>query len=84
MILNILLLIIGFVMLVRGADAFVDGAVAIARKFAIPEIPIPSFILTLILSFELFKAFTLEIYQIKAPINVNVTQGGAGVYWICT
>ena len=38
MLLNILLLVIGFVLLVRGADAFVDGASALARRFHIPEI----------------------------------------------
>ena len=40
MLLNILLLIIGFVLLVRGADAFVDGSVAVARRWHIPEIVI--------------------------------------------
>lgn len=35
---NILLLVIGFVLLIRGADAFVDGASALARRFNIPEI----------------------------------------------
>lgn len=38
MLLNILLLVIGFVLLIRGADAFVDGASALARRFHIPEI----------------------------------------------
>lgn len=38
MLLNILLLIIGFVFLVRGADAFIDGASVLARRFNIPEI----------------------------------------------
>ena len=40
MLLNICLLILGFVLLVRGADAFVDGSVAIARRWHIPEIVI--------------------------------------------
>ncbi|MDO5521095.1 MAG: sodium:calcium antiporter, partial [bacterium] len=34
------LLIIGFVMLVKGADWFVDGASEIAAKFGIPQIVI--------------------------------------------
>ena len=38
MLLNILLLIIGFVLLIRGAGAFVDGAAALAHRFNIPEI----------------------------------------------
>lgn len=40
MLINILLLVLGFVLLVRGADAFVDGSVAIARRWHIPEIVI--------------------------------------------
>ena len=38
MLVNLLLLVLGFVLLVRGADVFVDGAVAIARRWHIPEI----------------------------------------------
>ena len=38
MILNILLLIIGFVMLVKCADAFVDSSSNLARVFGIPSI----------------------------------------------
>ena len=34
------LLIVGFVMLIKGADWFVDGAAAIAKKFGIPQIVI--------------------------------------------
>lgn len=40
MLLNIVLLILGFVLLVRGADVFVDGSVAIARRWHVPEIVI--------------------------------------------
>ncbi len=40
MLLNIFLLVLGFVMLVKGADIFVDGAVDIARRFKIPEMVI--------------------------------------------
>jgi cation:H+ antiporter len=40
MILNIVLLIVGFVLLIRGANAFVDGAAALAHRFNIPEIVI--------------------------------------------
>lgn len=38
MLLNIILLIIGFVLLVQGANAFIAGASATARKMHIPEI----------------------------------------------
>lgn len=36
--LQVLLLIIGFAMLVKGADFFVDGAAGIATKFGIPQL----------------------------------------------
>lgn len=38
--LQVLLLIVGFAMLVKGADWFVDGAVGIAQKFGIPSLVI--------------------------------------------
>ena len=37
---NCLLLVVGFVMLIKGADWFVDGAAGIAAKFGIPQIVI--------------------------------------------
>ena len=37
-IVQFLLLILGFVMLVKGADWFVDGAAGIAEKFGIPQL----------------------------------------------
>jgi len=40
MIIAWIILIVGFVLLVRGADVFVDGAVGIARRFHIPTIVI--------------------------------------------
>lgn len=36
--LSILLLVIGFVLLIKGADFFVDGAVSIANNFKIPKV----------------------------------------------
>ena len=38
MIVQFILLIVGFSMLIKGADFFVDGAGAIARKFKIPQL----------------------------------------------
>lgn len=38
MIESLILLVIGFVLLVRGADAFVDAAASVARRFNIPAI----------------------------------------------
>ena len=40
MLMNIVLLIVGFVFLTYGADMFIDGASALARRFHIPEIVI--------------------------------------------
>lgn len=40
MITSWIILIIGFILLVRGADVFVDGAVDVARRFRIPAIVI--------------------------------------------
>ena len=34
------LLVIGFVMLIKGADFFVDGAAGIAARFGIPQLVI--------------------------------------------
>lgn len=36
MILSVILLVAGFVLLVKGADFFVEGAAAVAKKFAVP------------------------------------------------
>ena len=36
--LQLLLLVIGFVMLVKGADWFVDGASKVAERFGIPQL----------------------------------------------
>ena len=38
--LAIILLIAGFVMLIKGADWFVDGAAGIAARFGIPQLVI--------------------------------------------
>lgn len=38
MLLNIILLVVGLFLLIRGANAFVDGATALARRFHISEI----------------------------------------------
>ena len=40
MLVQILLLVVGFVMLIKGADWFVEGASAIAAKFGIPQLVI--------------------------------------------
>lgn len=40
MVVYILLILLGFFLLIKGADILVDGASNIARKFNIPEIVI--------------------------------------------
>ena len=40
MIKEILLIVFGFVLLIKGADFLVDGASSVAKKFHIPEIDI--------------------------------------------
>ena len=36
--LDLLLLVIGFVLLLKGADAFVDGSAGVARIFKVPGV----------------------------------------------
>ena len=38
MILNILLLIVGFIVLIKGADLFIDGASGVAANFKVPKV----------------------------------------------
>ena len=38
--LNFVLLVVGFVMLVKGADWFVEGAASLAARFGIPQLVI--------------------------------------------
>lgn len=38
MVMSLFLLVLGFVLLVKGADYFVDGASDIARRFGIPKL----------------------------------------------
>lgn len=40
MLILIVMLVVGFVMLIKGADFLIDGAVALSRKFNVPEIVI--------------------------------------------
>ena len=59
MLLQFLLLAVGFVMLVKGADWFVDGASGIAEKFRIPPLIIGLTIVALGTSLpELFSSLT--------------------------
>ncbi len=73
MFLNILLILIGFVLLIKGADFLVDGASNVAKKFHIPEIIIGLTIVSIGTSMpELFVSMTSAIdgYSDMAMGNV--------------
>lgn len=73
MIINILMIVIGFVLLIKGADFLVDGASGIAKKFHIPEIIIGLTIVSIGTSMpELFVSITsaLNGYEDMAMGNV--------------
>ncbi len=64
MFLSIILLIVGFVLLIKGADWLVEGAAGIARKFKIPE---------------LIVGLTVVSFGTSAPeLLVNITSGLKG------
>lgn len=68
---QILLLAVGFVMLVKGADWFVDGVSGIAEKFGIPQLVIGLTIVALGTSLpELFTSVTAAIKG-KADIAIG-------------
>lgn len=59
MILQVLLIILGFILLIKGADILVDGSSTIAKKFHIPEIVIGLTIVSIGTSLpELFVSLT--------------------------
>ena len=73
MIIQILLIILGFILLIKGADFLVDGASNIAKKFRIPEIVIGLTIVSIGTSMpELFVSITsaLNGYSDMAIGNV--------------
>ncbi len=73
MIINILIIALGFVLLIKGADFLVEGASGIAKKFHIPEIIIGLTIVSIGTSMpELFVSITsaLDGYEDMAMGNV--------------
>ena len=73
MLIEILLIVVGFILLIKGADYLVDGASNIAKKFHIPEIIIGLTIVSIGTSMpELFVSLTsaLEGYSDMAIGNV--------------
>lgn len=64
MLVNLLLLVVGFILLVKGADFFVEGSAAVARSFRVPSIII---------------GLTIVAMGTSAPeLAVSVTAGLAG------
>ena len=62
MIVQVLLIILGFILLIKGADILVDGSATIAKKFHIPEIVIGLTIVSIGTSLpELFVSLTSAI-----------------------
>ncbi|HHF08535.1 MAG TPA: sodium:calcium antiporter, partial [Kosmotoga arenicorallina] len=67
MIANVLLLIVGFALLVKGADYLIDGSVAIARRFGVSE---------------LFIGLTIVAFGTSAPelaVSVKAAIDGSGI-----
>lgn len=66
MIINILLIIVGFILLVKGADWLVEGASSVAKKFHIPEIIIGLTIVSIGTSMpELFVSVTSAMKNLE-------------------
>lgn len=66
MIINILLIIVGFILLVKGADWLVEGASGVAKKFHIPEIIIGLTIVSIGTSMpELFVSVTSAMKNLE-------------------
>ena len=62
MLIPVLLIIVGFVLLIKGADFLVEGSSAIAKKFHIPEIIIGLTIVSIGTSMpELFVSVTSSL-----------------------
>ena len=74
--LQILFLVLGFAMLVKGADWFVDGAAGIAAKFKIPQLIthiISGILLVLFITDVIFSLNIINsIKKIKDTVSVQV------------
>ena len=65
--LDLLLLVIGFVLLLKGADAFVDGSAGVARIFKVPGVIIGLTIVAMGTS-----APELAVYQREFPVPMRL------------
>lgn len=64
--LNYILLLVGFVMLIKGADAFVESASSIAKKFGIPSIVVG---LTIVAMGTSAPEFSVSVQSALAGMN---------------
>lgn len=73
MIQQIIILLVGFVFLVKGADWFVEGAASIARKLGIPQLIIG---LTIV-------AMGTSMPEAAVSITAALQQNAGDYYWEC-
>jgi cation:H+ antiporter len=64
--LNYILLFVGFIMLIKGADVFVDGSSSIAKKFGIPSIVVG---LTIVAMGTSAPEFSVSVQSALAGMN---------------
>lgn len=67
--LDLLLLVIGFVLLLKGADAFVDGSAGVARIFKVPGVIIG---LTIVADGERVHRNLRSVYQREFPVPMRL------------
>ncbi len=93
--LQLLLLVVGFIMLIKGADWFVDGASKIADKFGIPQLVIgltivamgtsaPEAAVSIASALRGEGSAGIAIGNVVGSNIINVTKTGSGVMGIYT
>ena len=76
LLLAVILLILGFVMLIKGADWFVDGAAGIAARFGIPQLVIGLTIVAMGTSSpELAVSVSDSVASLSSGANANMALG---------
>ena len=73
MIQQVIILLVGFIFLVKGADWFVEGAASIARKLGIPQLIIG---LTIV-------AMGTSMPEAAVSITAAIQQKCGDYYWEC-
>ena len=73
-VINLVILICGFILLIKGADFFVKGASTVAHKFGVPQIII---MLTLFFSARL-------IYPLTTDVMIDDFRAVGGIILLCT